>query len=257
MTHHEEPLTGGNVSTGVVRVGDTVRRPAGPWTSAVHALLAYLRSVGFQGAPEPLGLDDHGREVLRFVPGTVPWPTRFELLGPAAQLAKAARLIRDFHDAVTGFVPPADAQWQVNIPADRLEIIAHHDLAPWNLVIGHRWAFIDWDNAAPGSRLWDLAYAIHGFVPLSANPDIQSPDTDSRLRTFVDAYGLDDEAQRRQLVALLGPRARSMYQFLADQAADMVDPWVTLWRDGHGDVWRNDADYIDQHLSRWQAALLS
>jgi hypothetical protein len=175
---------------------------------------------------------------------------------PAAQLARAARLIRDFHDAVTGFVPPADAQWQANIPADRPEIIAHHDLAPWNLVIGDQWAFIDWDNAAPGSRLWDLAYAIHGFVPLSADPQIQPPDTDSRLRAFVDAYGLDDEAQRRQLVALLGPRARSMYQFLADQAAKTVDPWVTLWRDGHGDVWRNDADYIDQHLSRWHAALL-
>jgi hypothetical protein len=71
----------------------------------VHALLAYLRSAGFRGAPEPLGLDDQGREAIRFVPGTVPWPARFELLGPATQLAKAARLIRDFHDAVTGFVP--------------------------------------------------------------------------------------------------------------------------------------------------------
>jgi hypothetical protein len=27
--------------------------------------------------------------------------------------------------------------------------------------------FIDWDGAGPGSRLWDLAYAAHGFVPLS------------------------------------------------------------------------------------------
>ena len=49
-------------------------------------------------------------------------------------------------------------------------IIAHQDLAPWNLVIGDRWAFIDWDTAAPGTRLWDLAYAVHGFVPLSADP---------------------------------------------------------------------------------------
>ena len=34
----EEPLRGGNVSARVVRVGDTVRRPAGPHTPAVHAL---------------------------------------------------------------------------------------------------------------------------------------------------------------------------------------------------------------------------
>ena len=34
----EQPLTGGNVAAGVVRVGDTVRRPSGPWTPAVHTL---------------------------------------------------------------------------------------------------------------------------------------------------------------------------------------------------------------------------
>jgi hypothetical protein len=31
--------------------------------------------------------------------------------------------------------------------------------------------FIDWDGAAPGSRLWDLAYAITGFVPLHSHGD--------------------------------------------------------------------------------------
>jgi hypothetical protein len=34
-----------------------------------------------------------------------------------------------------------------------------------------RWVFIDWDGAGPGSRLWDLAYAAHGFVPLAAGGD--------------------------------------------------------------------------------------
>jgi hypothetical protein len=36
----EERLEGG-YADGAVRVGSTVRRPAGPWTPAVHALLAY------------------------------------------------------------------------------------------------------------------------------------------------------------------------------------------------------------------------
>jgi hypothetical protein len=38
----EIPLAGGNMSSGVVRLGDTVRRPAGPWKPAVHALLTHL-----------------------------------------------------------------------------------------------------------------------------------------------------------------------------------------------------------------------
>src|SRR4029079_18666368 len=116
------------------------------------------------------GVDERGREVLEFVPGAVPWPERFDLLDPDHQLHRVARLVRDFHDAVSDFAPPPDARWQVLIPADGNEIVAHHDLAPWNLVVDDaRWAFIDWDCAAPGTRLWDLAYAVHGFVPLSAN----------------------------------------------------------------------------------------
>ena len=62
MTGIETPLRGGNMSSGVVRVGDTVRRPAGPWTPAVHALLDHLHSVGFRGAPRPLGLDRAGEK---------------------------------------------------------------------------------------------------------------------------------------------------------------------------------------------------
>ncbi|HYS31580.1 MAG TPA: aminoglycoside phosphotransferase family protein [Streptosporangiaceae bacterium] len=170
MSGKEMPLQGGNMSSGVVRIGDTVRRPAGPWTPAVHALLGYLHTVGFHGAPRPLGIDEHGREILTFIPGTVAWPGNFILLDPDDRLRRVARLIREFHDAVTGFRAPPDAQWQVLIPAEGTGIIAHHDLAPWNLIIGRQlWAFVDWDTAGPGSRLWDVAYAMHGFVPLSAN----------------------------------------------------------------------------------------
>jgi hypothetical protein len=50
MTEHV--LGGGNVAAGVVRVGDTGRKPAGFWTPAVEALLAHLRRAGFTGAAD-------------------------------------------------------------------------------------------------------------------------------------------------------------------------------------------------------------
>jgi hypothetical protein len=125
MTMAEIALGGGNVSGGVVRIGDTVRRPAGPWTPAVHALLDYLHAAGFHGAPRPLGLDELGREVLTFIPGTIPWPGSFALLDPDDRLRRAARLIRDFHDAVTGFCPLLDARWQALIPTEGTGIIAN------------------------------------------------------------------------------------------------------------------------------------
>ncbi|SFD56512.1 hypothetical protein [Streptomyces aidingensis] len=120
----EQPLTGGNVSAGVVRAGETVRRPAGPWTPAVHALLAHLHAVGFRGAPRPLGIDERGREVLSFAPGTVIWPGRSALVGNSPGLARVGRLIREFHDTVADFVPPAGARWQRLMPMEGSEIIA-------------------------------------------------------------------------------------------------------------------------------------
>jgi len=70
-SEREERLTGGSISA-VAKVGDTVRRNAGPWTPAVHALLRHLEAVGFDGAPRVLGIDGQGREVLSYVPGEVP-----------------------------------------------------------------------------------------------------------------------------------------------------------------------------------------
>lgn len=241
-----------------MRVGDTVRRPAGPWTPAVHALLTHLHEVGFTAAPRPLGIDEQGREVLTFMTGEVVWPDRFALLQTSPGLARVARLIKDFHDAVEDFTPPPDAHWQVLVPAEGADIIAHQDLAPWNLVADKddAWAFIDWDTAGPGSRLWDVAYAIHGFVPLSAHPHWQRTDADDRLRIFAAAYGLD-EAGRRDLVPLLGRRTRSMHDFLRDQAAQGNQPWTALWAQGHGDAWRDDAEYIEQREEQWARALLA
>ena len=255
MSSTETPLEGGNMSSGVVRVGDTVRRPAGAWTPAVHALLNHLHAVGFRGAPRALGLDEQGREVLTFVPGSVAWPDHFSRLDPDDQLRRVVRLIRDFHDAVAEFTPPPDAWWQILIPADGDEIIAHHDLAPWNLIIGdQQWAFIDWDVAAPGTRLGDLAYAIHGFVPLSANPTYQREDAGRRLRLIADTYELTEE-QRLDILPLLVRRTHGMYAFLAEQAARGVQPWTRLWRHGHGEAWRADTEYIAQHEDRWRQAL--
>jgi hypothetical protein len=256
MTGPDTPLDGGNMTGGIVRVGDTVRRPAGPWTPAVHALLAHLHAAGFHGAPRPLGLDECGREVLTFIPGSPIWPGRFGLLDDDGQLGRVARLIRDFHDAVAGFSPPPGARWQALTPAPGDEIIAHHDLAPWNLIAGDReWAFIDWDTAAPGTRLWDLAYAVHGFAPLSADPAHQRGDAGRRLRVIADTYDLT-ERQRLDLIPLLSRRARAMYDFLAERAARGEQPWARLWRDGHGDVWAADTRYIVERDDQWHQALL-
>ena len=107
----DEILTGGDVSQ-VVRVGDTVRRPTGPWTPAVHAFLIHLRKIGFSGAPEVLGIDEHGREILRYIPGQVATDPIPEWAAADDVVESLAVFIREFHDAAQSFTPPSNAIWQ-------------------------------------------------------------------------------------------------------------------------------------------------
>ncbi|MFD2351725.1 phosphotransferase [Nonomuraea ferruginea] len=81
-------------------------------------------------------------------------------------------LLRAYHDATTGFTPPGDAAWYFP-PRQPAEVVCHADIAPYNCVFrdGAPVAFIDFDTAHPGPRLWDVAYAAYRFVP----PDRPGP----------------------------------------------------------------------------------
>lgn len=163
----EYVLNGGGLAS-VVRVGETVRRPTGSWTPAVHALLHHLERVGFEAAPRVQGVDEKGREILTFVPGETGVPPDDEAL------VETARFVRRFHDAISAFRPPPDARWQVMVGAPASgDLVCHNDLSPANTVTRSQRpiAFLDWDLAAPGTRLWDIAYAVWRFVPLYRDDD--------------------------------------------------------------------------------------
>lgn len=242
----------GNVTVGIVRIGDTVRRPAMPWSTSVDALLAHFHDVGFEGAPRALGYDGTGRQVLSFIEGFVdPDPSDLD----TTRLTEVGRVIRRLHDASSTFVPPVDAIWNVGIPPDAEDLICHHDLAPWNLVrTPIQLTFIDWDGAGPGSRLWDLAYAAHGFVPLSPDASISDDAASQRLAALINGYGLDQQ-ERSRLIDILSPRIWSMYELLRTGHESGTQPWSRLWDEGHGTVWLADAVYVDERRSTWASAL--
>ena len=240
-----ELLTGDGVTAGIVRIGDTVRRPLRPFSLTVQAYLAHLRDAGFTGAPLPLGVDEQGREVLSFVPGDVPRnPLPPETAGEEVLVA-LARLIRALHEASAGWVPPADAVWggtpanpgRVTEPA---ELVSHRDYYPGNVVFrdGLPAALIDFDLAKPTTRLYDIVNALWYWAPLR-DPQDRSPaftgaDIPHRVAVFADAYGMTAR-QRAEFAPLAVGVARRYHQ--DSRASAELDPvFRTLWEDGAKDA---------------------
>ncbi|WP_395576904.1 phosphotransferase [Streptomyces sp. BK79] len=190
----ESPLPGGFVNA-VVRVGDTVRRPALARTRFVGDLLRLLEARGWSGAPRYLGVDDEGREVLSYLEGHVAWePRQPAAVSSDESLATVARLVREFHDLTAG-TPLAGDQ----------EVVCHNDLSPKNTVYqlsGRELrpaAFIDWDLAAPGARIHDIALVCWQYLDLGPSvTDVE--EAARRLRLIVDSYELAD---RQRLVSTI------------------------------------------------------
>jgi hypothetical protein len=179
----EIQLGGGRVTGGVVRAGDTVRRPPKPNSPFVRALLAHLQEQGFDAGPRFLGIDERGREMFSFLPGGVPADLDPTLSDET--LASAARLIRCYHDVTAG----SDL-------AGLEEVVCHHDLSPCNFVFrdGRPVGIIDFDAAAPGPRLRDVGYAI--FLWLNLGTDGPAPAEQARrIEFFCGAYGITMDDQ--------------------------------------------------------------
>ncbi|MFE6687457.1 phosphotransferase [Streptomyces sp. NPDC057743] len=190
----ESPLSGGAVNR-VVRVGCTVRRPASASTGFIGELLRVFEAGGWGGAPRYLGIDEEGREVLGYLEGHVAW----ERQQPPAvysdeNLVRVAELVREFHDLTAG-----------TELAGSHEVVCHNDLSPKNTVYRpvrgalRPVAFIDWDLAAPGARIHDVAHACWQFLGLGPGVDDIS-EAARRMRLIADSYGL---VERRDLVSVI------------------------------------------------------
>ncbi|MGC5263955.1 phosphotransferase [Streptomyces cyaneofuscatus] len=194
---NEVPLSGGRVTAGVVRIDDTVRRPATPSSPFVAELLGHLEQQGFTGAPRHLGFDATGRDVLSFLPGRV--PERFQYWTDH-QVAAAGALLRALHEATR------DSRL-----ADGHPVVCHHDPGPNNTVFSDDVpaAFIDFDTAAPGDPLEDVGYMAWTWC-LSSR--LQAPPASTQaaqVRIVADAYGLDSASRCRLVEAILDRQTRN------------------------------------------------
>jgi aminoglycoside phosphotransferase (APT) family kinase protein len=131
-----------------------------------------------------LSTDDLGREMFTYVDGEVPRDLAFH---DDATLRAAATLIRRFHDLAAEVLSSSERA--------TAEVVCHHDLSPCNFVFrdGVPVAIIDFDAAAPGMRVADVAYAAWLWLDIGS-PDVDAAEQRRRLLVFLQAYGPIDVA---------------------------------------------------------------
>ncbi|MGI3228755.1 phosphotransferase family protein [Streptomyces sp. GTA36] len=208
----EVALTGGRLTPGVVKVGDTVRRPASCSSPFVAELLCHLDGQGFTGAPRYLGSDAVGRDVFSYLPGWI--PARFQRWSDD-QVDAAGRLLRALHEATSG-----------SRLSGRYPVVCHHDPGPNNAVFsgGMPVAFIDFAMAAPGHQLEDLGYTAWTWC-VSSKPGAPSPTVQAaQVRVLADAYGLNAASRSQLPDALLERQARNARWW--QKPLDQPDPPV-------------------------------
>jgi hypothetical protein len=248
MTFPDGPeieLPAGDVTVGVVRIGDTVRRPHQDTSERVAAYLRHLEVAGFEGAPRYLGVDAQGRDVLTYLAGDVPGSPVEAWAAADSVLAGVARLVRRLHDASEGYTasprPVPEGRPAPVYPEGEARIFAQRDVTPQNTVFreGVAWGLIDFDLCDWTTRSLDLANTAVHWVPLNDPADRTSVyadiDVAGRLRLLLDGYGRD-VVTAEQLLHACELRFAGSYAAMRWAAENLGGGWRRMWDEGVGDV---------------------
>jgi hypothetical protein len=197
-----QQLAGGVANAGaVLREGDVVTRPAHGSSSLVHQHLLQVRARGLDAVPQPLGIAPDGRERLRYIHGDVPLSPYPAWARTDAALASVAGLLARYHQAAPVFDVPPGQDWNHELAdphgGTAATVVCHNDVCLENVVFrgGAAVALIDFDLAAPGRPVYDLACMARMCVPLEPAVDARvlgfdDHDPFRRLRVVLDGYGL-------------------------------------------------------------------
>ncbi|WP_328335636.1 phosphotransferase [Streptomyces sp. NBC_00455] len=262
---HAELLVGGMANSGAVfRQGALVERPAPRTARALHVHLLGLKEHGFGAAPTPVRLTTDGREQLTFIPGDVALPPFPRWVMTQTALRSVGRLLRRLHEAGAAIPIDTRAAWPRDLadPAGGT-MLCHNDVCPENVVFrdGHAFALIDFDLAAPGRPLWDVAMTARYWAPMldPASADALYPaglDVPARLRILADGYGPSPQ-ERAELPGVIEQATQTCRDFVADRVADGDPIYVqALTQRGGWDRWDRIQAWLVTHRETFTNTLL-
>jgi len=198
------------------KIGETVHREVGENDCYVHSVLSFLNKTPYCFAPNFLGLDEDGREILEYIEGVVPHSADVHPKTWSIEtMQDIFKKIRELHDLTSG----SDL-------AGNQECVCHGDLSYANTVYrdGKAVAFIDWDWAHPGKRIDDVAHAVLEFLSIGEYEGNGGAAERAELaRALVDAYGLSSGDRSKllsvMLQSLLNTRQQQLEHFRQGKAS--------------------------------------
>jgi hypothetical protein len=198
-----------------------VLRSGNAYSANVHAYLAAVEAAGFDGASSPVGIEPDGRERLRYIPGRAPSPPYGAWARTDEALASVVRLLAGLHRAAPAFAGSARAWSPELADPEGGPIVCHNDVCLDNVIFrdGQAVGLIDFDFAAPGRPLYDLAQLARHVVPVLGDGMSQilgwtPADRPARMRLVADTYGLDaaGRAELLELVPVALARSRAFIE---------------------------------------------
>ncbi|MET7703525.1 phosphotransferase [Streptomyces sp. NPDC005485] len=266
MGTEDEALVGGMTNAGTVfRRGAVVERPAPRNAPALHAYLLALKGNGFDAAPTPVGLTEDGREQLTFIVGDVALPPFRGWVMTTTALESVGRLLRRLHETsgVVGVDPRAGWPGDLADPEGGT-MLCHNDVCPENVVFrdGRASALIDFDLAAPGRPLWDIAMTARYWVPMldpvsAAGLYPEGLDAPARLRILADSYGLSRQ-DRAELPGVVEQATDVCRAFVGRRVAEGDPVYVqALAERGGWERWDRLQAWLADRRETFMAALLN
>lgn len=248
----EVELTGGRITAGVVRVGDTVRRPRNSRADWIDQVLAYLEDADYPHAPRFLGIDGQGRDILTLVPGeTTDHPSQRQ---PGAYRL-GGRMLRSLHAATLGH--RLINEWP-GARCDDAVCVLHGDPGAYNTIFqdGLPVALIDWDAAHPGNPVDDLAYMTWTWC-IQSSGNVPVTDQANHVRELAEGY----DTSTIQITAgdLLDHVLRVQQNLIDVEQKVLSHPGTTTKRAAHAETamaWAaSDREFLQCHRSQFDAAL--
>ena len=197
-----------------------------------------------------------------FIEGDVPLPPYPDWSQSDTALASIARLLRGLHDAARGF-DPEGLSWNDALadPAGG-SLVCHNDVCPENVVFrdGIAVGLLDFEFAAPGRPVYDLAHLARLCVPIDDEPDQarmgwRPADGPTRMRLVADAYGLDQHG-RAELLSAIGDAIDRVEAAVRRGVAAGEPNTVAMWnRTGGSERYDRRRRWWTDHHDEFAAAL--